>query len=195
MPGKLNLGVLYKDNVYLFCREECRDKFLLQSDNYASIEVKFPRKMDPIDIKGLPDLGFLEQTVINLIVAGVNETCVFRPKLPGLSSSATAAIFLGVFLKMNNLSCALKDVEIYEHVCRRIFSYDKFLKVAVRTMQKKINPFVKIHVDRDRSSYRFRISGEMSVLSHIFRRPSNLIKFRRTSPTQMMNDPDDEEEH
>ncbi|XP_076242300.1 adenylate kinase 9-like [Calliopsis andreniformis] len=192
VPGKSNISVLYKDNVYLFCSEECRNKFLLR-DTYAKVEVKFLRTIDPIDIRGLPNLGFLEQTVIKVLVQGITETTVFRPKLPGVSPSVAAAIFLGVFLKINNVSCPIKDAQIYETVCARMFSRDKILKVAVRTIKKKINPYVNMPIYRYRSRSQFRMSGEMSVLSHFFIKPLSLITFRRTSPTQILHDPSEEE--
>ncbi|XP_076284723.1 adenylate kinase 9 [Lasioglossum baleicum] len=63
VPGKTTIGALYKDKLYLFCTKEFRDKFLTYPDKYASVDIKFRRTLPPINVKDLPDLGFLEQTV------------------------------------------------------------------------------------------------------------------------------------
>ncbi|XP_031773303.1 adenylate kinase 9 [Apis florea] len=61
--GRLDTGILYRDNVYLFCSRECRDKFMEQPAKYADTVINFTRTLAPIDTKALPNLGFLEQTV------------------------------------------------------------------------------------------------------------------------------------
>ncbi|XP_017890297.1 adenylate kinase 9 isoform X2 [Ceratina calcarata] len=63
VPGKISLAVIYKSKVYIFCTEECREKFLAQPDTYTSVNIKFLRVLPPVDIHKLPHLGFLEQTV------------------------------------------------------------------------------------------------------------------------------------
>lgn len=190
IPGKSSIGVLYKDNVYLFCTEDCRDKFLAQCDKYASVDVNFLRTMPPIDVKNLPDLGFLEQTVAKVIVEAIDQISIIRPKLPGLSPSTTAAIFIGVYLKTRNVSCAMNETEIYDAVSRRIFGRDKILKVAMRVIKKKLNPFVTMPAYKDSRYSQYSVSAELSLMSHLFARPSHFITFRRTSPTQIMVDPE-----
>ncbi|KOX80468.1 hypothetical protein WN51_12951 [Melipona quadrifasciata] len=80
--GESTTAVLYRDNLYLFCTEGCRDKFLAQPGKYENTEIKFLRRLPKIDVKSLPDLGFLEQTVSKLIIEAVNRISVDRPKLP-----------------------------------------------------------------------------------------------------------------
>ena len=175
--GELTTAVLYRDNLYLFCTEDCRDKFLAQPGKYENIGIKFLRRLPEIDVKSLPDLGFLEQTVSKLIVEAVNQISVDRPKLPGLSPSATAAVHIGVYLKARNASCALKECQLYEAISDRIYSRERMIKIATKTMKKRLNPFVQeLYEDQSRS----HLHRSMSII------------FRRTSPTQILVDPDDE---
>ncbi|XP_076645998.1 adenylate kinase 9-like [Halictus rubicundus] len=199
VPGESTIGALYKDKLYLFCAEECRDKFLTYPDKYRSMDIKFRRTLPPINVKHLPDLGFLEQTVAKTIIQAVNQVTANRPKLPGLSAAASAAIFIGVDLKTGNVSGAMKDSRLYESVELRIRTCYKMIKSATRAMTKMLNPFVAIPVYRkksvstDENNYnQFRISRQVSMLPHFFRRSSNTITFRRTSPTQTMVDPTDQ---
>ncbi|KZC10475.1 Adenylate kinase domain-containing protein 1 [Dufourea novaeangliae] len=196
LPGKSTIGALYKDQVYLFCTDECREKFLTYPDKYAEVNVKFFHTLPPIDVKNLPDLGFLEQTVATVIVEAVNQVCVIRPKLPGLSPSTTAAICIGVYLKTCNVSCMLKETKIYDKVARRIYGRHRILQRATYSIKKKRNPFIKAPVYpegiNDTSIGCYRNSTDISILSDIFPRMSNFITFRRTSPTQLLVDPSEE---
>ncbi|CAD1478382.1 unnamed protein product [Heterotrigona itama] len=178
--GESTIAVLYRDNLYLFCTEDCRDKFLAQPGKYESTEIKFLRRLPEIDLKSLPDLGFLEQTVSKLIVEAVNQISVDRPKLPGLSPSATAAVHIGVYLKTRNASCALKECQLYEAISDRIYSRERVIKIATKTMKRRLNPFVRVPVYEDQPFIH---------RSHL--RRSTSIVFRRTSPTQILVDPDD----
>ncbi|XP_043518994.1 adenylate kinase 9-like [Frieseomelitta varia] len=178
--GELTTAVLYRDNLYLFCTEGCRDKFLAQPGKYDNTEIKFLRRLPEIDVKSLPDLGYLEQTVSKMIIEAVNQISVDRPKLPGLSPSATAAVHIGVYLKARNASCALKECQLYKAISDRIYSRERMIKIATKTMKKMLNPFVQIPVYED----------QPATSSHLPRSIS--IVFRRTSPTQILIDPYDE---
>ncbi|XP_076228626.1 adenylate kinase 9-like [Nomia melanderi] len=198
VPGRPDTGVLYRDRAYLFCTEDCRDKFLAHPDKYASVDIKFSRSLAPVSVKDLPNLGFLEQTVAKALVEAVNQVSAIRPKLPGLSPSASAAVYIGVYLKTRNVSCALKESGIYETVCRRMCARYKMIKTATRTMKKKLNPFVTVPVYPEKSirvksmRSRYSISKQVSMLAHLFPRTPNAITFRRTSPTQTLVEPSDE---
>ncbi|XP_078033450.1 adenylate kinase 9-like [Augochlora pura] len=203
VPGKPTIAALYKDELYLFCTEECRDRFLTYSAKYASADIKFRRTLPPINVKDLPDLGFLEQTVARKIIQVVNQITVSRPKLPGLSAAVTAAIFIGIDLKIRNPTCALNDAKIYQSVDDRLRISYKAIKTATRNMKRKLNPFVTVPVYSDKMSSSddinqsgFRMSKQVSILSHFHPRSSYTITFRRTSPTQHMplDDDDDDDE-
>ncbi|KPJ07845.1 GTP-binding protein CG1354 [Papilio machaon] len=66
--GKEEYAAVYKEITYLFCSSICLRKFLATPKMYYDITVFKERKVFPtISLKSLPHLGYLEQTVGNLI--------------------------------------------------------------------------------------------------------------------------------
>ncbi|XP_046603942.1 adenylate kinase 9 isoform X2 [Neodiprion virginianus] len=88
-PGLNTLGVVFKEDLYLFCSTECRGKFITQPTKYADVQINFTRTFPPININALPNLGFLEQTVAGRVPvpdARFDYLCeYFKPpsKVPG----------------------------------------------------------------------------------------------------------------
>ncbi|XP_072766986.1 adenylate kinase 9 isoform X1 [Anoplolepis gracilipes] len=138
--GRVDLGVILKDKVYLFCSEKCREKFLEQPNKYFEMDI--PCEVPQIDIRHLPDVDFLEQTVARVLVEAVNLISVCRPKIFGLSAAVSSAIYIGVYLKTHNTSEKLHEIDIYEAVSKRIAGMHKIIEIVTSTMKKKINPYV-----------------------------------------------------
>ena len=200
VAGKPDLALLFKDRLYLFCTIECRDRFMERSSDYSEVEINFHKTLPPIEVKNLPNLGFLEQTVASLIIKGVNYLGILRPKLMGLSASATAAIYLGAYLKTHNLTCDLNEVSIYEDVIKRMEDRSKTFQVVIHNMKNKVNPFVTLinekWIKRERSTDTDSLeednledikSVDMSKSSYVSKQSSS-VKFRRTSPSQLLSD-------
>ncbi|XP_011877149.1 PREDICTED: adenylate kinase 9-like [Vollenhovia emeryi] len=143
-PGRVDLGVILKDKVYLFCSEECRDKFLARHDKYSEMDIAFPRQLPPIDVRRLPNLGFLEQTVAKALVEAVNLIAARRPKILGLSAAVSAAIHIGVYLKTRNVTGAATEVNVYEAASKRIAGRNRIVEIATATMKRKLNPYVSV---------------------------------------------------
>lgn len=144
-PGKVNLGVVFKDKVYLFCSEECREKFLAQHNKYSEMDIAFPRQLPPIEVQRLPDLGFLEQTVAETLVEAVNLIAARRPKILGLSAAVSAAIYIGVYLKTRNVTDINSiEVDIYETASKRIAGRHRIVEIVTDTMKKKLNPYLSV---------------------------------------------------
>ncbi|XP_071555422.1 adenylate kinase 9-like [Temnothorax nylanderi] len=143
-PGRVDLGVILKDKVYLFCSEECRDKFLAQHDKYSDTDIAFPRELPSIEVRRLPDLGFLEQTVAKTLVEAVNLIAARRPKIFGLSAAVSAAICIGVHLKTRNVTENLIETDIYEAAGKRIAGRNRIIEIVTDTMKKKFNPYVSV---------------------------------------------------
>jgi len=143
-PGKVDLGVILKDKVYLFCSEECREKFLAKHDKYSEMDIAFPHELPPIEVQRLPDLGFLEQTVAKILVEAVNLVGARRPKIFGLSAAVSAAIYIGVYLKTHNLTENSIEVKIYDAACKRIAGRSKIIEIVTDIMKKKLNPYVSM---------------------------------------------------
>lgn len=190
--GKLDTGVLYRDNVYLFCSNACRDKFMEKPDKYADVVINFTRTLAPIDPRSLPNLGFLEQTVASLIIDAINQVSVSRPKFPGMSPSATAAIFIGTYLKAKNAPVS-RETELYRAVNERIYGYEKILKLASRMMKQILNPFLSVNEHKRPRAYGYTLS-QLSVISHDPKRDTNYVSFCRTSPTQILVDFDENDQ-
>jgi len=144
-PGKVDLGVIFKDKVYLFCREECREKFLTQPNKYSEMDIAFPRELPPIEVQHLPDLGFLEQTVAKILIEAVNLIAARRPKIFGLSAAVSAAIYIGVYLKTRNVTDTNSiEVNIYETASKRIAGRHRIIEIVTDTMKKKLNPYLPV---------------------------------------------------
>lgn len=142
--GRTDLGVIFKDKVYLFCSEKCREKFLEQHDKYSKMDIEFPRKVPSTEMWRLPDVDFLEQTVVKILVEAVTLIALRRPKIFGLSAAVSAAIYIGVYLKTHNTSEKLHEMDIYEAASKRMTELHRIIKIITNAMKKKINPYVSL---------------------------------------------------
>lgn len=143
-PGRIDLGVILKDKVYLFCSEECREKFLTQHDKYSETDIAFPCELPPIEVRRLSDLDFLKQTVAKTLVEATNLVAARRPKIFGLSADVSAAVCIGVYLKMRNVTESATEVDIYEAASKRITGRNRIIEIVTDTMKKKLNPYVSL---------------------------------------------------
>ncbi|XP_018369971.1 PREDICTED: adenylate kinase 9-like [Trachymyrmex cornetzi] len=142
-PGKVDLGAILKDKVYLFCSEECREKFLAQHNKYSEMDIAFPRELPPIEEQRLSDVAFLEQTVAKMLVKAVTLVGARRPKIFGLSAAVSAAIYIGVYLKTHNVTENLTEMDIYKTACKRLDGRNRIVEIVTDTM-KKTNPYVSV---------------------------------------------------
>ncbi|KAK2575553.1 hypothetical protein KPH14_011271 [Odynerus spinipes] len=142
IPGKLELALLYDDMLYLFCSQDCQDRFLSRWIKYSDVNIHFPFNLPDIDVNDLPIIGYLEQTVAKRVIEAVNEVAVVRPKIPGLSAHTTAAIYMGVHLKIRNVSCAVKETDIYKKASVRMEARRRIIELATRSMKQRLNPYL-----------------------------------------------------
>lgn len=144
VPGQRNLGVLYKDSLYLFCSPDCRQKFLARSSMYSKIEIESRSTSPTTELKNMPTLDFLKKTVADVIVKAVTAVAAARPKYPGMSPEISASVYIAIFLKVHNADCSLNEVGVYEEVARRMEARRQIVRVATRNITRKINPHVAI---------------------------------------------------
>lgn len=142
--GRADLGVIFKGKVYLFCSENCREKFLAQHNKYSEMDIVFPREIPPIKMRDLSNVDFLKQTVARILVEAVNIIAVRRPKIFGLSAAVSAAIYIGVYMKTHNTFENLHEVDIYEAVNKRMEGLHRIIEIVTNVMKKKINPYVSV---------------------------------------------------
>ncbi|CAG5012419.1 unnamed protein product [Parnassius apollo] len=101
--GNEDYAVVYKGKTYLFCSSICFAKFLAKPQMYYDISVFKEGKVLPwLVLKKLPHLGYLEQTVGNIITEACCSVNVARPKYPGLSIQISALLYIALYLKIHN---------------------------------------------------------------------------------------------
>ncbi|KAG5337552.1 KAD9 kinase, partial [Acromyrmex charruanus] len=144
-PGRVDLGAILKNKVYLFCSEECREKFLVQHSKYSEMDIALlcEAKLPPIEEQRLSDVAFLEQTVVKTLVKAVTLVGARRPKIIGLSAAVSAAIYIGVYLKTHNVIEDLTEMDIYEIASKRLDGRNRIIEIVTDTM-KKINPYESV---------------------------------------------------
>ncbi|KAM3176029.1 hypothetical protein ACTXT7_007329 [Hymenolepis weldensis] len=102
--GSENILAIYRDDIYAFCSEECRTKFMHRPSLYTGFKLpnKLPPKKELIKVDELPLPGYLEQTVANTLREALAACSKFRPKYPFLSPERSALIYLALVLKALN---------------------------------------------------------------------------------------------
>ena len=144
IPGQTNLGVMYKNRLYLFSSMECREKFLSRPWKYSEIEIDYDKIPAAVEIKNLSILEFLKKTVADVIVKAVTEVAAERPKYPGMTPNISAAVFIGVYLKTHNVNGNLDEIGVYEEVRKRLKTHSHIVRIALKNMKRIINPYVGI---------------------------------------------------
>ncbi|CAH4032163.1 unnamed protein product [Pieris brassicae] len=148
IKGNNNFAAVYKGRYYLFCSSDCLDSFMHKPYLYFDIEVfKETSGFPEISLKTLPNLGYLEQTIGNMITAACCAVNVIRPKYLGLSVSISGVIYIALYLKTHNcridsqLMLYKKALNIYEARCK--LPIDVGLKL--RSMDNPFADYVKFY--------------------------------------------------
>lgn len=181
VPGKLSCGIFYNNGVYLCSSEDHRDKFCRYFLKYTESSIHYPQVLEKLDPQKMPNLGFLEQKVARVIVQAVSRVALLRPKIPGLSASTSAAVFVGSYLK-----AIVGTIESpkYEAAVRRIESRCALFKLVAENMKKTVRPRVVADIHSvDEKVERSRKSPSILDMA--------VVKFKRTSPSQIIIDSDD----
>ncbi|XP_045785458.1 adenylate kinase 9-like [Maniola jurtina] len=142
VTGENEFAAAYKKKTYLFCSSKCLIKFLLKPHMYYNIKVlKEINTFPKITLDKLPHLGYLEQTVGNIMTDACCAVNVIRPKYPGLCTRLSAVLYLALYLKTHNsnsnaslLSMYSKTFKVYEARCKLITE----IGLRLRSMD---NPF------------------------------------------------------
>nr|CDS27889.2 hypothetical transcript [Hymenolepis microstoma] len=122
--GNENILALYRDEIYAFCSEECRNKFMHRPHLYAGFKLpnKLPPKKEPLELYDLPLPGYLEQTVASTLLDALAACSKFRPKYPFISPERSALIYLALQLKALNPS----SPDYLRHRARqRVYEFEK----------------------------------------------------------------------
>lgn len=140
--GSNKYAASYKKKVYLFCDAKCLEKFMLRPHLYHDIHVFRNADILPnVTLKQLPNIGYLEQTVGNILTKACCAVNVLRPKYPGLSIKLSGALFIGLYLKVYNRLTDKAQMPYYKNALRIYEARSKLIiKVGLR-MRSMNNPF------------------------------------------------------
>lgn len=110
--GSWHHAVLYQDKVYLCKNQKMKERFIARPWRYSSADTTFEERkkvkskavenLGPPKLASLPPIGFLEQTVANLIHKALQILGSVRPVYPKLTPTCTGNIFLALYLKVHN---------------------------------------------------------------------------------------------
>jgi len=130
IPGNLEIGcVLYKNKLYIFQSEVKLLKFLRLPDKYWNLKLphKLPPRKEPMNVTGLPMLGYMEQTVAQAVTKAMTRCGCFKPKYPFLTATQSALIYIAYHLKAFNPKSSeyvrrkyKKKLEKFEETCNLI---------------------------------------------------------------------------
>ncbi|EDV21496.1 uncharacterized protein TRIADDRAFT_30390 [Trichoplax adhaerens] len=104
IPGKTELLAEFDGKIYSFESEDKLEKFMRLPNKYHGLTLpkKLPPRLDPINVTGLPILGYLEQSLAEITVKSLTAVGSFKPKHPFLDAHQSAHIYMAYFLKANN---------------------------------------------------------------------------------------------
>ncbi|KAJ3412083.1 adenylate kinase [Chytridiales sp. JEL 0842] len=104
VPGNTEFIAEYENKLYAF---QCEDKllqFMRTPWMYVNLQLpkKLPPKLMPINMSGLPLVGYLEQSVARSLTEALSVLGKVRPKYPYKDLKSSACEFLALYLKANN---------------------------------------------------------------------------------------------
>lgn len=167
LRGKNEFAAAYKKHTYLFCSPECLHKFLLKPHLYYNIKVFKEMSIFPkLSLKNLPHLGYLEQTVGNLITEACCSVNVLRPKYPGLSTRLSALIYIALYLKTHNSNMNKSVVSRYTKIFKVYEARCKLMIDIGQRLRSMDNPFAKYPMCCGKTS------KPKQILSGSLRKPS-----------------------
>ncbi|CAH2086654.1 unnamed protein product [Euphydryas editha] len=144
VKGNKKYAAVYRTKIYLFCSPQCHKKFLTKPHLYYNIKVFKETDIFPdLELKNIPHLGFLEQSLGNIVTEACCAVNVNRPKYPGLDQRLSAILYIALYLKTHNnvldktmLSTYIKVLKAFEARCKLI----RNIGLRLRSID---NPFAK----------------------------------------------------
>lgn len=144
IPGVYKYVTNYKGRRYLLCSASCFKKFLEKPHLYWDIEVFKETKIFPkVNLNKLPNIGYLEQTVGNMITNACCALNVFRPKYPGLNIDISGLLYMAVYMKIHNTRLDKVVAKRFEKVMKVYEARCKLLRSVGLTLRSRDNPFAK----------------------------------------------------
>ncbi|CAG9865025.1 unnamed protein product [Phyllotreta striolata] len=164
VKGVIELAIYYNDKTYLFDSRECLEEFLKHPMKYCfNISFRPPDNYPTLEYKELPVLGMLEQYLAKDVIKAVQFVSRRRPVIPGLTVMVSAAIGIGLFLKVNNSKLPLEYVQEYKLSQDTYYGRRKKLIDYLARMKSVINPY--LHYEEPLPPFRYIASSKTSSIS------------------------------
>lgn len=147
VQGDIKNALRYRDKIYLFDGLDCLKAFMRYPHKYFTISVKAldTKAYTPLKYRELPTLGLLEQYVAKQLVRAVTRVAIDHPIIPGLTVEESAAIAIGLYLKINNPKTPSSYVRLYEDGHRLFLKRSQGLTCYLKKMKDTLNPY--LHYD------------------------------------------------
>ncbi|XP_022819862.1 adenylate kinase 9-like [Spodoptera litura] len=188
--GTNEFAASYAGKMYLFCSRSCLSKFLCKPYLYNDITIfKEARKFPKLTLKQLPNIGYLEQTLGNMLTEACCSVNVVRPKYPGLSFQTSALIYIALFLKTHNHLTSknikemyIKCLKIFEARCKLMLS----VGLRLRSMDNPFATYPKCHhreptLHPPQQSDPYLSSSLIQTPSLLLQRTSNYVQIHKPS--------------
>ncbi|XP_061383536.1 adenylate kinase 9-like [Danaus plexippus] len=140
--GKNEFAATYKKYTYLFCSSGCLKMFLARPHFYYDIKVfKDTSVLPKLTLNKLPHLGYLEQTIGNILTEACCSVNVLRPKYPGLDTRLSGILYIALYLKIHNPKTNHSILPIYSRTLRAYESKCKLITDTALRLRSIDNPF------------------------------------------------------
>jgi len=129
IPGSQDLVVEYRQKFWFFASPAHRDRFMRLPHLYWNLVLPKklpPKKLETIQVTGLPMLGYMEQTVATCVIKALTAAGTFKPKYPFLTPTRSALLYVAFHFKAYNFI---------------LDSMIDTLNILFLTRGEKINPF------------------------------------------------------
>lgn len=141
--GVCSYAVKYANKVFLFDTKTCMENFMRKPHEYQfSIGFKSPDQYPSLDYKNLPILGMLEQYIAVPIIKALQFVSGRRPLIPGLSTSTSALISVGIYIKIHYAKISQEYKNRYLEGAQLLHERRKSLITCLDTMKKTMNPYL-----------------------------------------------------
>lgn len=144
VEGRLKYAASYNDRTYLFDSPSCLSAFMSDPAKYWNVSItSLDKDQYPIlKYPDLPTLGLLEQHVARQVVKAVTQAGIQRPIVPGLDARVSAAICIGLHLKLNNPATPKSYIPLYQEAYNRYEERTECAKASLKDMKQMINPYL-----------------------------------------------------
>lgn len=144
VEGRPKYASSYNDRTYLFDSQGCLSAFMADPVKYWNVSITALDKdqYPALTYPDLPTLGLLEQYVARQIVKAVTHAGIQRPVVPGLDAKVSAAVCIGLYLKLNNPGTPRNYIPLYQDAYNRYETRADCAKLALMNMKQMINPYL-----------------------------------------------------